>query len=569
MNRIAGQGAGLTLEILDESRAPGHPRGQRHGRRTWPEPLVLAHLLRLGAAALAAAATAGGAPLDGSGERRGRSGSGDRGGGRAENSGARGSHGVHHGRGARSDSPRRARLSRAGGHEVGFHFHRHARAEDAPGDILLVGETLAKGRYKSAQNTIGEYARLLSFEAGQLTRLIDNLLTYSRITDAARIYTFEPAEVADLVEEALERLHARLDELHFEVTLDLPGDLPRVRVDRVAMLQVMDNLIDNAIKYGSAGRVLMVRAWVEGGRMQVEVADRGAGIPESDLARVFEKFFRGRMPDRAAAGSACPLPGKSSATMAATSRCRASPEKARRSRSPCPWPRTHDVDRETRARRGRRRVARARAARQPRLRRVPGALGVRRKGSPAGVEGVPAGSIVLDIMLPGLDGFEVCRALEGDRIRTPIIMLTARTGHDDKVRGLELGADDYVTKPFAFDELLARINAVLRRSHPRLDRIVLGDITVDFRRYRASRGGRDLALTHREVELLHYLAERAGRVVTREELLRLVWRYSDVPATRTVDNFIARLRRKIEPDPHHPQFIRTVHGDGYSLTIPA
>ncbi len=177
--------------------------------------------------------------------------------------------------------------------------------------------------------------------------------------------------------------------------------------------------------------------------------------------------------------------------------------------------------------------------------------------------------IVLDIMLPGLDGFEVCRALGRGPERTPIIMLTARAGQDDKVRGLELGADDYVTKPFAFDELLARINAVLRRSHPRLDRIALGDIEVDFRRYRASRDGRDLALTHREVELLHYLAEHAGRVVTREELLRLVWRYSDVPTTRTVDNFIARLRRKIEPDPHHPRFIHTVHGDGYSLTLQA
>jgi DNA-binding response OmpR family regulator len=177
--------------------------------------------------------------------------------------------------------------------------------------------------------------------------------------------------------------------------------------------------------------------------------------------------------------------------------------------------------------------------------------------------------IVLDIMLPRLDGFEVCRVLGNGPDRTPIIMLTARTQREDKVRGLELGADDYVTKPFAFDELLARINAVLRRSNPRLDRLVLGDIIVDFRRYRACRHNRDLSLTHREMELLHYLAERASRVVTREELLRLVWRYSEVPVTRTVDNFIARLRRKIEHDPHHPQFIRTVHGDGYSLTIPA
>jgi signal transduction histidine kinase len=158
--------------------------------------------------------------------------------------------------------------------------------------IVLVGETLTKGRYTS-QGTIRDYARLLSFEAGQLTRLIDNLLTYSRITDAARIYAFEPAEIADLVEEALERFQSRLDELHFEVSLDLPADLPRVRVDRVTMLLVLDNLIDNAIKYASAGRVLTVRARVVDGRMRVEVADRGAGIPEADVSRVFEKFFRG------------------------------------------------------------------------------------------------------------------------------------------------------------------------------------------------------------------------------------------------------------------------------------
>ena len=132
-----------------------------------------------------------------------------------------------------------------------------------------------------------------SFQAGQLTRLIDNLLTYSRFTDAARIYAFEPAEIPDLVDEALERFQSRLDELQLEVSLDLPADLPRVRVDRVTLLLVLDNLIDNAIKDASSGRVLMVRARVGDGRMQVEVADRGAGIPEADVSRVFERFFRG------------------------------------------------------------------------------------------------------------------------------------------------------------------------------------------------------------------------------------------------------------------------------------
>jgi len=170
-------------------------------------------------------------------------------------------------------------------------------------------------------------------------------------------------------------------------------------------------------------------------------------------------------------------------------------------------------------------------------------------------------------MLPRLDGFEICRSLSEGQTRTPIIILTARTQKDDKVRGLELGADDYVTKPFALDELLARIHAVLRRSQRTVDRIVLGDLVVDFRQLRALRGNRDIGLTHKELELLHYLAERVGKVVTREELLRLVWHYSEVPMTRTVDNFIARLRRKVEPDPHHPRFIRTVYGDGYSLVL--
>ena len=134
------------------------------------------------------------------------------------------------------------------------------------------------------------------------------------------------------------------------------------------------------------------------------------------------------------------------------------------------------------------------------------------------------------------------------------------------MRGLGLGADDYVTKPFALDELLARVHAVLRRTQEQHDQIVLGDIVVDFPRLSASRGGRGLVLTYREIAVLRRLADRLGHVVTRDELLRVVWGYQHAPMTRTVDNLIARLRRKIEPDPHHPRYIRTVHGDGYRLT---
>jgi len=176
--------------------------------------------------------------------------------------------------------------------------------------------------------------------------------------------------------------------------------------------------------------------------------------------------------------------------------------------------------------------------------------------------------VLLDLTLPkGMDGFELCRWFSQSAHRTPVIILTARGQQDDRVRGLTLGADDYVVKPFALQELLARIHAVLRRARPRLDMIRIGETTVDFLRLRAVRRSEDIVFTDREFEVLRHLAERAGSIVTRDELLHLVWGYSDAPLTRTVDNFIFRLRHKLEPDPHHPRYIRTAHGDGYRLTL--
>jgi DNA-binding response OmpR family regulator len=174
--------------------------------------------------------------------------------------------------------------------------------------------------------------------------------------------------------------------------------------------------------------------------------------------------------------------------------------------------------------------------------------------------------VLLDLMLPGADGLDICRSLSQGNVRVPVIIITAKTQKDDRVLGLELGADDYVTKPFALDELLARVHAVLRRTQPHLDDLVLGDIRVDFKRMQATRRGQPLSLTDREVAVIRRLAERIGHVVSRDELLRVVWGYVDAPMTRTVDNMIARLRRKIEPDPRQPRYIRTAHGDGYRLT---
>ena len=174
--------------------------------------------------------------------------------------------------------------------------------------------------------------------------------------------------------------------------------------------------------------------------------------------------------------------------------------------------------------------------------------------------------ILLDLMLPKRSGLELCGVLRHSG-RTPIIMLTARGQVADKVRGLKAGADDYITKPFHLEELVARIQAILRRTRPSVDRLVLADITIDFAGLRAWARGQELHFTHQEFEVLRYLAERPGIVVSRDELLREVWGYLDSPNTRSVDHAIARLRKKIEIDPHHPRFIHTAQGDGYCLTL--
>jgi two-component system, OmpR family, alkaline phosphatase synthesis response regulator PhoP len=176
--------------------------------------------------------------------------------------------------------------------------------------------------------------------------------------------------------------------------------------------------------------------------------------------------------------------------------------------------------------------------------------------------------IVLDVGLPNGNGFDVCRTLRGRGIGAPIIMLTARGQLADKVAGLKLGADDYVTKPFEMAELVARIEAQLRRGGAgRLApaRCAFGDVRVDFARAEVHRAGDRVELAARELRLLQYFIEHRGEALTRERLLDEVWGYHATPSTRTVDVHVAWLRQKLEPVPHRPQFILTVHGIGYKF----
>lgn len=177
--------------------------------------------------------------------------------------------------------------------------------------------------------------------------------------------------------------------------------------------------------------------------------------------------------------------------------------------------------------------------------------------------------VILDVMLPRMSGLDVCRQLRSSGNDTPIIMLTARGQEIDKVLGLKTGADDYVTKPFSFLELMARVEAVLRRtskSPEPVEQVSFGDVEMNFKTFEASKGGRALELSPREFKMMKYFVEHRGEVVTRDQLLDHVWGYEGLPLTRTVDMHIAKLRQKIEDTPSDPHHVITVHRVGYKFT---
>ena len=176
--------------------------------------------------------------------------------------------------------------------------------------------------------------------------------------------------------------------------------------------------------------------------------------------------------------------------------------------------------------------------------------------------------LILDVMLPKLSGLDVCKRIRRGGSRVPIIMLTARGQELDKVAGLRTGADDYVTKPFSFLELMARVEAVLRRSsgyNDTLESYEFGDVRVDFKRLEARKNGSELSMSPREFRLLQFLIEHRGEVLSRERLLDAVWGYENVPFTRTVDMHVAKLRKKVETRPQDPAHIITVHRVGYKF----
>ena len=201
-------------------------------------------------------------------------------------------------------------------------------------------------------------------------------------------------------------------------------------------------------------------------------------------------------------------------------------------------------------------------------------LGYRTSSAVSGLEGLEKACteeldlILLDVMLPGLDGYALCRELRQRGRRTPVLMLTAKGLVDDRVEGLESGADDYLVKPFSMKELTARVRALLRRAAQVTagpETLTLGDIVFNFKNMTCRRGSDSVPVNARELRMMHLLTERRGEPVSRETFLDTIWDYNAWPTTRSVDNYIASLRAKIEDDPEQPRWLLTVRGIGYRL----
>lgn len=180
--------------------------------------------------------------------------------------------------------------------------------------------------------------------------------------------------------------------------------------------------------------------------------------------------------------------------------------------------------------------------------------------------------VLLDIMLPGMSGFDICKEIKSKKLTLPVVMLTAKAKEADKILGLELGADDYITKPFSVNELLARIKAVLRRvkihreaKEKRINSYEFGNINLDFVKLEAYKSKKKLKLSKREFEILAYMIKRKNEVVSRNDLLDVVWGYDVYPTTRTVDNFMARIRKQVEDKPSKPKYIQSIRSAGYKF----
>ena len=439
-------------------------------------------------------------------------------------------------------------------------------------------------------------------EAHRAVRTIDDLLKLSQIESTRPGDTV--VNLTAVVQTAVARGRAVDGGRGVEITAFDTADDVLIRGDERQLISAVGNLVENAVKYSQTGDVVQVRTRVDDNAVEVMVADQGIGIPSRDLDRVFERFYRvDKARSRETGGTGLGLSivrhvatnhggevlvssqeGEGStfvlrlpadlvirnegtdASSAPGADCRHADRRCRGAT----WPRARSTMSE-----GVILVVEDEASFVEAL-----TIGLRREGFEVvvAVDGAEALAmfdevapdlVLLDVMLPKISGIDVCRQLR-KRTQVPIIMVTAKGAEIDTVVGLEVGADDYVTKPYRLRELVARIRAVLRRSETNADTVLLapgmievGDVVLDPEEHRVKVAGDDISLPLKEFELLHLLLANAGRVLPRETLIDRVWGNDYVGDTKTLDVHVKRLRSKIEPDPATPTRIVTIRGLGY------
>ncbi len=460
---------------------------------------------------------------------------------------------------------------------------------------------------------VHRFAGKLQAEAQRLGSLVNELIALSRLQGADPLPDMAVVEVDAVIDATVARTATAAENAGITITQDGPSGL-LVKGDRALLVTALTNLVDNAINYSPNGTQVSLTRTERDGTVQIAVTDRGVGIPVEHQERVFERFFRVdparsratggtglglaivkhvasihggsaglwsrpgtgstftlRLPALDAPASADPaLPAIPTGVRAVPSEPAAGPA----ARPPRPGQLAHHRTGTSRSP-----VTKVLIVEDEESMADPLSFLLRKEGFSTEIVGNGPDALVeydrngadivlLDVMLPGMSGTEVCRQLRA-RGPVPVIMVTARDSEIDKVVGLELGADDYITKPYSTRELVARIRAVLRRGseldEPESPILQAGPVRMDVDRHVVHVGGNQVSLPLKEFDLLEYLIRNSGRVLTRGQLIDRIWGSDYVGDTKTLDVHVKRLRAKIEPDPSDPRYLITVRGLGYKL----
>ena len=443
---------------------------------------------------------------------------------------------------------------------------------------------LAEALLASADDpeTVRRFAEKMLAESNRLANMVGELIELSRLQGAERLPDLEAVDVDTVVAEALSRYKVAADNADIAITTDAPTGY-RVLGDQPLLVTAIANLVSNAIAYSPNGSSVSISRRRRGDNIEIAVTDRGIGIARADQERVFERFFRvDKARSRATGGTGLGLAIVKHVAANHNGSIRLWSQPGTGSTFTLSIPAYPD---------DRRRIGRTRGLATPMTSVLivedeesladPLAFLLRKEGFEATVvadgpsalaefERAGADIVLLDLMLPGMSGTDVCKQLRS-RSSVPVIMVTARDSEIDKVVGLELGADDYVTKPYSARELIARIRAVLRRGNDADDSgigdgvLEAGPVRMDVERHVVSVNGEPITLPLKEFDLLEYLMRNSGRVLTRGQLIDRVWGADYVGDTKTLDVHVKRLRSKIEADPANPVHLVTVRGLGYKL----